>query len=189
MFSPLGIQGAPWNKFFSLHIIKSNNILFPPLRRHQDEGFIGRYMCFCEKVVFIPDILYTYYINDLALEWKKYPVNYIDSVIGLYEVRKSTLLLWNKDDIETHDLVTKEFLCNTIKALELSFSPKMNLNAKQRKEWIRQATFKSGINNIQAPSILGMYHKLIHKLVKRNSFTIVYCLLLLKIRLEFLIRK
>lgn len=53
-----GIQGAPWNKFFDLSLIKMHSIEYPPLRRHQDEGFISRYMCFCNNIHFIQPILY-----------------------------------------------------------------------------------------------------------------------------------
>lgn len=187
--SPLGIQGAPWNKMFNLNIIKENNIQYPSLRRHQDEGFIGRYMCYSEKVAFIPDVLYTYNVNDLAREWQKYPVDYIDSVTGLFEVRKSTILRWNKDDFETHDLVYKELICNTIKALELSFSPKMNLSTNQRFLWIKNAILKSNIQNMTIPNSAGIYHCIIHRLIKSGNYKLIYFLLLLKIQIESIMRK
>ena len=53
------IQGAPWNKFFDGDIIRKNKIEFPSLRRHQDEGFISRYVSYCQKVRFIP-VSYTH---------------------------------------------------------------------------------------------------------------------------------
>lgn len=82
--SKLGIQGAPWNKFFDMNVIREHNISYPPLGRHQDEGFIASYMTHTTCVHFITDVLYTYYTNDLKKEWDKYPVTYIEAVCGLY---------------------------------------------------------------------------------------------------------
>ncbi|WP_415344667.1 glycosyltransferase family 2 protein, partial [Clostridium perfringens] len=82
-----GIQGAPWNKFFSLNIIKENNIRYPNLRRHQDEGFIIRYVTYTQKVSFINAILYTYFKNSLKKEWEKYPIDYIINVKNLLKCK------------------------------------------------------------------------------------------------------
>ena len=169
-----GIQGAPWNKFFDLKLIKSNNIEYPPLRRHQDEGFIARYMCYAQNVHFIKDILYTHYLNDLKKQWDKYPVDYIDSVIGLYNLKRETVLLWNEEDVLTQDLVKAEFISNTIKALELSFSPKMNLTKRSRKEWLIKNINRVGLLSIKNTNGLGQYHKMVLFALNKNiNFAII----------------
>lgn len=182
--SEFGIQGAPWNKFFDLSIIKAHGIEYPPLRRHQDEGFIARYMCYAQKVRFIEDVLYTYYVNDLKKEWQKYPVDYIDAVIGLYETRKDTILTWNPEDEKTHDLVANEYICNVIKSLELSFSPKMNFSNKQRKIWMREIIAKSNINLVSPPKILGYYQRKIFELIRRSRLDLLYKILRCKVLLQ-----
>lgn len=182
--SKWGIQGAPWNKLFDLNVIKSNNVRFPSLRRHQDEGFIGRYMCFATKVHFIPDVLYTYFVNDLQKEWQKYPVDYIDAVIGLYEVRKNTILTWNPKDYVTHDMVEKEYLCNVIKALELSFSPKMRFNTSERSSWIINAAQRSGLTDMKVPESIGRYQKFILKKIQIGKYREVYKYLRLKVAIQ-----
>ncbi len=182
--SKWGIQGAPWNKFFDLIVIKNNNIRFPSLRRHQDEGFIGRYMCFATKVHFIPDVLYTYYVNDLQKEWQKYPVDYIDAVIGLYKVRRETILTWNPKDAATHDLVVKEYICNIIKALELSFSPKMKFNKAERNKWIKNTTERTGISDMNIPASVGKYQKFILNKIKKGKYSEVYKYLRLKVTIQ-----
>lgn len=180
-----GIQGAPWNKFFDLNIIKKAKIEYPSLRRHQDEGFIGRYMCVSKKVCFIGNILYTYYINDLKKEWQKYPIDYIDSVIGLYDVRKSTILSWNVEDYETKSMINHEYICNTIKALELTFSPKMTLGKDGKREWILQLIEKSGLQNIdELPTSLGKYQKYIMTLIRINNHRVLYYSLMAKVWIE-----
>lgn len=186
-FSLLGrytIQGAPWNKFFSLKVIKENDISYPALRRHQDEGFIARYVNVSSKVVFIENILYTYYINDLGKQWDKYPVDYIEAVKGLYEERKSNVLQWNEADNKTHDLVYAEFICGFIKALELSFSPKHKLNRESRKKWILDAIRNSEIDIVCIPKILGQYQRMIANLIRRRKTRELYLILWIKVNIE-----
>lgn len=180
----LSIQGAPWNKFFSLDVIRNNAVEFPPLRRHQDEAFISRYMCYATKVHFIPDVLYDYYSNDISNEWKKYPVNYIDAVTGLYAIRKQTILTWNQNDTATHDCVYCEYICKLIKAFELSFSPKMNFTNSERKKWVSEHIISSGILEVKQPDILGKYQKIILKLMRKGHVGFILILFRFKIFVE-----
>lgn len=178
-----GIQGAPWNKFFDLNVVKNHKIAYPPLRRHQDEGFIARYMCVAKRVLFIEDVLYTYYVNDLKKEWDKYPVDYIDAVIGLYDTRKQTILTWNLQDTKTHDIVHREYICNVIKSLELSFSHKMNLSRYGRVQWIRNALKKSSIASFPVPKSLGWYQKCV-LMAARHNILCLYFILSFKVAVQ-----
>lgn len=169
-----GIQGAPWNKFFDLELIKRNNIKYPSLRRHQDEGFIAKYMCYAKNVHFIGNILYIHYLNDLKTEWDKYPMDYINTVIELNKIKKETILLWNKEDILTQNLVVAEYISNIIKALELSFSPKMNLNKQSRRKWITNNVNKAGLLSIKNTNELNRYHRIVLWFINRNiNFAII----------------
>lgn len=188
MMGRIGIQGAPWNKFFDLRVIRENAVEFPPLRRHQDEGFIGRYMCFAKKVHFIEPVLYTYYVNDLQKEWQKYPVNYIDAVTGLYAVRRETILTWNAEDTLTHDMVVREYICNVIKAMELTFSPKHSLSAAERKETVRRYAEQTGVCEMQTPNCLMRYQRTVLGLLRKKNYCAAMAVLALKIRVERLIR-
>ena len=178
--SKWSIQGAPWNKFFDLQIIKDNHIEYPPLRRHQDECFIASYMCKVRNVHYISNILYTYVVNDCKKEWQKYPINYIESVIGLYNDRKTNILTWNPQDLLTRDMVNKEYICFVIKALELSFSPKMHLSYPKRKKWIDNTIRRTNILEQDLPSVLGWYQKIFIHLAKCNM-TLAYFLLKCKV--------
>lgn len=171
------VQGAPWNKFFSGEIIRKNNIEYPPLRRHQDEGFISRYMSCCENVKFIPDILYTYYPNTVGLEWKKYPVDYIDAVVGLYDIWKETICKWNPNDIHSHTRVEEEYLTKVIKALEMSYSPKLKLNVFTRNKWLRETCQKANVAAIDYKYAGSKYQLLILKMVKGKQFSALALLL------------
>lgn len=178
------IQGAPWNKFFSLEVIKENNILYPALRRHQDEGFIARYMNVSKNVHFMEEILYTYYVNDLEKQWDKNPVDYIEAVKGLYKERKSNVLQWNEDDIKTHDLVYLEYICGFIKALELSFSPKHKLNYKTRNQWILERIKNSEIDVVHLPNNLGKYQTIVVNSIRKRKIKKMYFILWIKVYIE-----
>lgn len=136
MDEPLCIQGAPWNKMFCLDIVRRYQIEYPDLHRHQDEGFICRYVAHINKVCFIPDKLYTYYANDSAAVNRKYPVDYIDCVKGLFDIRKETILSWNHDNKIVREVIYDELICNMIWSFELSFNEKYHMNRAQRLEWI-----------------------------------------------------
>ena len=161
MSNKYSIQGAPWNKFFDGETVRMNNIQYPPLRRHQDEGFISRYMCVAKSVRFIPDVLYTYYPNTASIEWKKYPVDYIDAVLGLRDVWDNTILSWNKNDTDTNLMVRQEIFSKTIKALELSYSPKMNLKFFSRIKWISKICKRSDIKKYDFKICGSLYQKCI----------------------------
>ncbi len=175
------IQGAPWNKFFDGDKIRENNILFPLLKRHQDEGFISRYMCYSKNVVFIPEVLYIYYQNTIQHEWRKYPLDYVESVIGLHKIWNETICSWNKDDFKTHLLVKKEILSKSIKVLELSFSPRMKLNFFTRKYWLKEMCRKLHISRFGLFEADSLYQKSLLVLSKIHSYSIMSFLLKLSV--------
>lgn len=166
----LGIQGAPWNKFFKMSLIRDNSIEYPTLRRHQDEGFISRYMCFSTKIVFMANVLYTYVINDVRKIWKKYPVDYYKAVIGLNEIRENTILLWNNDDLATHEFIQREYICNIIRSLELMFSPKVKKARLTKVGYLTIILDKSDLLNKKRPSILGPYQSAIISLLRLSKY-------------------
>lgn len=178
------IQGAPWNKLFTLDVIRKNNVSFPALRRHQDEAFIARYMCFSNKVHFIDEILYTYYVNDTKKEWKKYPKDYIDAVRGLYQERKETILTWNTEDETTRLYIEREFISNVIKAMELLFSPKNKMSISNRKALIVQYIQNTGILSLHNNKHLGKWQSIVLNIAQKGYLNRLYCILFLKTRAD-----
>lgn len=177
------IQGAPWNKFFRIEVIRKYNLTYPALRRHQDEGFIARYVDKATKVAFIENVLYTYYVNDLQRQWDKYPIDYVDAVEGLYKERQSNILLWNKDDIETHELVDNEYICNFIKSLELSFSNKFGFSRKDRIQWIKEKK-RYSFQKVIVPKCTSTYQRFVKWLFDHNQWNVVYVVLYLKVLVD-----
>ncbi|MBR3764385.1 MAG: glycosyltransferase family 2 protein [Clostridia bacterium] len=178
---PLGVQGAPWNKLFSTAVIRACGITYPPLRRHQDEGFIARYMCHARKVQFIPEVLYTHYANSRALEWKKFPVDYADIVHALYQTRKETILTWNPADVRTQKVIRQEYTDNLIKAIELSFSPKHDKTHRERLAWAREQVEKSGICDFEIYDDYSRYKKLLLRLLRGRHDRLALMLMRMKL--------
>ena len=176
-----GLRGAPWNKLFKRSVVEKNKVEYPPLRRHQDEAFIARYFEYCQKAVFIEEVLYTYYTNDQQAEWKKYPVDYIDAVSGLFADRKRNVLCWNPDDTDTKNMIFNEVICNTIKALELSFSPKFKFNKADRLAWMKIKLSESEIASLEPSETLGKYQRIILRLIKKHKYRTLYFALHFKV--------
>lgn len=174
----LYIQGAPWNKLFSLTVIRENKVSFPPMKRHQDEAFIGRYMCYAKSVHYIDKCVYRYLRNDMKRMWDKFPKNYFDIIMQLRRERESNILLWNPDDTHTRDYADKEHLCNVIRAMELTFSPKYHYTRRQRKAAIQSMSEQSGILFMQIPNSAKWYpHTILTRCQHHQS---VYGLLKIK---------
>lgn len=176
-----GIQGAPWNKLFDLQVIREHAVSYPPLRRHQDEGFIARYMAHAKKVQFSERMLYTHYLNTLDKEWKKFPKDYADVVMQLYALRQETILSWNRDDQKTRQIITEEYVDNFIKAMELSFSPKHDFAPFQRRRWVKSKVEESGICQFEIFSDYSSYKKAVLHLLKRNLVSMALGVMRLKI--------
>lgn len=129
---PSGIQGAPWNKMFRLDYIKEHNIEYPPMRRHQDEVFIMRYVDIMERVVFIDKILYTHSTNNRQMIFKKFPKDYFDIVSKLNAYRKQYIFGWNKSNKKILDMICESFVYYTGLALMFSFNPKFGYSFIER---------------------------------------------------------
>ena len=71
-----------------------------------------------------------------------------------------------------------------IKSLELSFSPKMNFDRKQRKKWLRRAIDKTDIHHVAEPSILRPYQRLMMAIIKRMPLQVLYLALYGKVSIE-----
>lgn len=133
-----GVQGAPWNKFFNLKIIKKYDIKYPSMKRHQDEVFISRYIKYTQKVSFIDKVLYTHYVNDVRSKLMKFPVTYIDIVKELYKHRMEIIPEWNRENKKILGLIYVEYIYNSIKAFDIIFSKKVTMSKKERMDWLRK---------------------------------------------------
>ena len=126
------VQGAPWNKIFSLDIIKSNNVEFPALRRNQDEVFVMRYVNSAEKIALIDEIFYIHYPNDMRLAFNKFPIDYFEIVSSLNGFRMEYIYSWNPENRQVLNDICSGFIQSTTKSMMLLFNPKWELSFKER---------------------------------------------------------
>ncbi|MFI3227145.1 MAG: glycosyltransferase family 2 protein [Clostridia bacterium] len=96
----LDVRGAPWNKVFKRSIIEEHKILYPNLRRNEDQVFIMDFIDKCDSVHFIDEILYTYqyghYMSDFL---KKFPVDYYDIHSTYMKSVDDFICKWSEDNI------------------------------------------------------------------------------------------
>ncbi len=133
------IQGAPWNKVFKTENIKQNHIEYPSLKRNQDEVFIVRYMNTVKNVKFCDIPIYIYFINDTKAEWNKFPSNYLDIRTEVYKEFVKNIIPWNKENKKVKYLIHFTYLETVLKCYEYMFSPKWNLNKKEKKQYIKNS--------------------------------------------------
>lgn len=185
-YNNYNIKGAPWNKFFNLHKIKEENILYPSLRRHQDEVFILRYVTKAKRVRFISDVLYTYYTNSLKKEWEKYPTDYIEIVNELQKYQTEIIGSWNADNSRIIDAVNSNYVANYIKALELSFGKKFRFKKKERLNWITdKAESKRFLDVAKTASLKGLsYQRKILRYMVNKEYSKLYRVLHFKVIIE-----
>lgn len=187
----LAIQGAPWNKFFSLRKIKDNGIRYPNLRRHQDDIFIMRYMDIADKVVFLESVLYKHYVSDLNSIWEKFPENYFDIVRDVYKYRLGTILSWNPENCMIKQKLDEAFVVSAITALELTYSSAYALTIRQRYKWYRKMVadeeFILALSDAQLEEYL--YQRIIAKLLRRRKYLITYLVLGVKVASQLKIAK
>lgn len=131
-----GIQGGPCNKFFSMDVIRKFKIRFQNLRRHQDEVFITDYMNHTNKVLFIEDVLYSVYVNDINNVWSKYPFDYFEVVKKLMNHQFSVIMSWNPNNEAVKAILNNLFLVKSINSMRLLFNPKWKLNWNKRYQLI-----------------------------------------------------
>ena len=125
-------RGAPWNKIFSLDIIKSNNVEFPALRRNQDEVFVMRYVNSAEKIALIDEIFYIHYPNDMRQAFNKFPIDYFEIVSSLNGFRMKYIYSWNPENRQVLNDICSGFIQSTTKSMMLLFNPKWELSFKER---------------------------------------------------------
>lgn len=120
----LAIQGAPWNKLFRRRIIKENNIQFPPLRRHQDEVFISRFVNYANCVVFSSHVLYEHKANNRRAILSKFPEDYFETVTNLYNETLSIYETWKPNNLILINGLKTQYVYNVIKACDFLFERK-----------------------------------------------------------------
>lgn len=138
---PWAIQGAPWNKLFRTKIVKENHVTFPPLRRHQDEIFISRFVSYVESVRFTNDALYIHTANDARSAARKVPKTYFEIAEKVYEYRKEIIIPWNPENETVKALIYSEYINNSLRACSRLLYKEDMVKRADRRKWYKQNLF------------------------------------------------
>jgi hypothetical protein len=152
------------------------------------------YLCHVNNVHFIEENVYIHYVNDLRKEWDKYPINYIESVVGLRKIQEKTVFTWNTDNKIVFDKLNQGYISNTIKAIELSLSHRFKMKHYERVEYIKNVVEYSQILSIEVPRCLGKYQNILLNKLRKKKYIQVLFIIHLKVFVEkrgglFLIKK
>ncbi|MDO4563097.1 MAG: glycosyltransferase family 2 protein [Clostridia bacterium] len=132
MYEEKGIQGAAWYKLYKMSIIRENEVLFPYLRRSQDEVFVARYVSHIKSVYFISDILCRYFVNDNERTWSKFPLSYFsvakESTAYLMEI----VYAWNTENIKVRNKILCDYYHKTFLSIWITFCPRHRLGHIER---------------------------------------------------------
>lgn len=174
-----GIQGAPWNKMFRLDYIRKYNIEYPPMRRHQDDVFIMRYVDITDRVVFIKEPLYTYHANGRGMLFDKFPENYFDIVSERNRYAMQYIARWNSENSEVIDLICRGFVNGACQALIVSFNPKFGYTIRERYGKIKEISkrFMTELPNAGYCSNSNMF-----RLMKKEHYAALYAAARLALR-------
>ncbi len=174
-----GIQGGPWNKMFRLDKIRDNGIKYPPMRRHQDEVFIMRYVDKAERVLFVDDILYIHNTNDRSMLFKKFPKNYYDIVSQLKSFRMEYIYGWNTDNHEMLDIISRDFVYNTGISLMFMFNPSFEYTPIERYREIKRVADRF---LEELPDKYYDAHSTMFRLMKKKRYLMLYAVAYMGLR-------
>lgn len=167
------VLGSCWNKCFRMDIIKEYGVMFPELKRNEEEVFIMRYIEHIQDVYNIPDILYNFYPIDLEQAWKRLPDDFCQQVELFRRERLKFARRWNCDTSSTREFIAREYWGKMMLGLRMCFNPGKPLGYGEFKHRCR--LLMSGISQTgHVPaSVSG---STIYKLLKKGLYPIVWLL-------------
>ncbi len=117
------VLGSCWNKCFRLDLIKEYGVMFPDLKRNEEEVFIMRYIEHVQDVYNIPNILYNFYPIGLKEAWKRLPDDFCQQVEAFRQERLGFAKRWNCDTSSTRAFIAWEYWGKMLLGLRLCFNP------------------------------------------------------------------
>ncbi len=170
MYEKRGIQGAAWYKLYKTDIIRKNNIVFPPMRKYEDEIFVASYVSHIDSFCLVGDVLCKYYKNTHSRFWDKYRFDIFDTG------RESTMYLldivygWNKLNIEVRNKIYTDYYYKSFDSLFFLFNPKLKLKKQDRYTRIKEIT-DTFISDI--PEDFSVDHA-VFKAMKKKQYRKIY---------------
>ncbi len=105
------IKGCTWGKAYRTTIIKNNEIKYAAIKRNEDLVFTKVAVSFCEKVLYVPQVLYYYYDNPESLMHDKSLIDKRNALIA-YSMINDRLKKRGFDE-ELHSIYALEIIYST----------------------------------------------------------------------------
>lgn len=179
---PYCTYGVPWNKVYKREIIEEENVMFPNLRRHQDQVFVLSYLTHVKRVLFVEDVLYKYYAPNTFETERKLPEDYFLNIIELDKRCRNIIESWGVLDEKLMRVLDAKLVFLSIKACE-NLILRSNIVEQIRtyeayEQIITDVSVKEAIMN--AEKIEYKRYQRILILLKKDQKSIVYGLLVIK---------
>ncbi|MDO5410612.1 MAG: glycosyltransferase family 2 protein [Lachnospiraceae bacterium] len=174
--SPCKVLGSCWNKCFRMDLIKEYGVVFPDLKRNEEEVFIMRYIEHVQDIYNIPNMLYDFYPIGLRQAWERLPDNFCEEVDKFRKERLAYARKWYCDTPKTREFIAREYWGKMILGLRLCFNPDPKKKKKYGEFARRSKILMRGLDSIgNVPaSITGSN---IYKLLKKGITPVAWLLI------------
>lgn len=131
------ILGVPWNKLYSLKIIKENNIRFSKLKRRQDIIFNIDYYEYVNSLSVVGNV-YSYYRGIDRGYASKVTKDYLNIAKSVYTHFKQAMERWEIYEGSNKEYIDNYFLDDVIRVSKLCTNPNWKMNFKDKNKYILQ---------------------------------------------------
>lgn len=147
MYGETSIQGAAWYKLYKMSIIRDNGILFPSLRKSEDDVFVANYVNYINGFYITGEVLCRYRVNSYKLFWDKYRFDIFDTARESTKYMIDRVGTWNTDNCEAINKIYADYFHKTFGSFCFLFNPHLKLTKAARMERIKEIsdTFLSDI--------------------------------------------
>lgn len=164
-----GISGYVWNHIYDLSIIKEHDISFDESTDYAEDALFNvEYLKYCDRICFINEALYNYFVSPDSGLSHKYFADYYDKLKRIYLKRRELISdEYIPEFCYEYFYLFNQSLNNTFdKRNQQSFIQKLRYNQYV----INDKTFKSCIDQMRIPEEDKKYISLL----KKGNYLLVY---------------
>lgn len=177
-------MGSPWNKLFSMKIIRENNLRFDPYVKgiYDDNLFTLHYLMHVKKLAYIQVPVYDFRLVQGSLT-QSYKANTLDINNRIFERINDFI-----DEMDERDFFEEAFYVYVIRRLSKSLNvyffaennrDSLNSKCKKYTMTISEDPYRKAIKNVKLNKLL-FNHKIVCLLSKMKASYLIYIIILLK---------
>lgn len=182
---PEGVVGYPWNKLYRADFIARHGLRFPDMRRFQDGAFNLQVFDRATSVTVLPDVLYSYKINDLQGIFCKFPANIYDLMRQLTAAFYDRLAAWELSGEEYERHIRPFYLNGVVACVDCLYSPTWGCDRAARRAYLVRLADDPMLARCAASTAgLSRYAALVVRLLSRRRIGTVLCAARVKLLLK-----